>query len=122
MRAIAGCAALVPVILTIASSLTSRPGDGGLTPSPPFLSTVVLMATAVAIAVFGSHKIHELHERALEGRRIGQYRLGEILGFGGMGAVYMAEHVLLRRTCAIKLIRPERAGDPKTFKHAIRRA
>src|SRR5260370_27798236 len=29
-----------------------------------------------------------------------------------MGDVYLAEQVLLRRPCAIKLIRPERAGDP----------
>jgi serine/threonine-protein kinase len=30
--------------------------------------------------------------------------------------VYLAEHSLLRRPCAIKLIRPERAGDPATLK------
>src|SRR5205823_7777212 len=73
--------------------------------------TVILMATAVAIAVFGSHKIRQLHEKAHEAQRIGQYRLRQILGFGGMGAVYLAEHVLLRRPCAIKVIRPEQAGD-----------
>src|SRR6266849_2602875 len=32
-----------------------------------------------------------------------------------MGGGCMAEHVLLRRPCAIKLIRPDQAGDPKTL-------
>ncbi|MBV9124626.1 MAG: serine/threonine protein kinase [Planctomycetes bacterium] len=74
-----------------------------------------MMATAAVIAVFGSHKIRQLQEKAYEAQRIGQYRLKEVLGFGGMGAVYLAEHVLLRRPCAIKLIRPDQAGDPRTL-------
>ena len=28
------------------------------------------------------------------------------------GEVFLGEHLLLRRQCAIKLIRPEQAGDP----------
>jgi eukaryotic-like serine/threonine-protein kinase len=75
----------------------------------------IILATASAIAVFGSHKIRELHVKAHEAERIGQYRLKRILGFGGMGAVYLAEHVMLRRPCAIKLIRPDQAGDPRTL-------
>jgi serine/threonine protein kinase len=32
-----------------------------------------------------------------------------------MGEVYLGEHRLLRRACAIKVIRPEQAGDPTTL-------
>jgi eukaryotic-like serine/threonine-protein kinase len=32
-----------------------------------------------------------------------------------MGEVYLGEHTLLKRLCAIKLIRAEQAGDPKTL-------
>jgi serine/threonine-protein kinase len=108
-----GTLAALPVALMIAGSLLDA------TPGPYILSalpeTIILMAIAVAIAVFGSHKIRELHEKAHEAERIGQYRLKQVLGFGGMGAVYLAEHVLLRRPCAVKLIRPDQAGDPRTL-------
>jgi serine/threonine-protein kinase len=80
-----------------------------------FPETIIILATAAAIAVFGSHKIRELHEKAHEAQKLGQYRLKKVIGFGGMGTVYLAEHVMLRRQCAIKLIRPDQAGDPKTF-------
>ncbi len=43
---------------------------------------------------------------------IDQYVLKEKLGGGGMGEVFLAEHRLLKRPCAIKLIRPELAKDP----------
>jgi eukaryotic-like serine/threonine-protein kinase len=66
--------------------------------------------------VFGSHKIRELHQKAHEAERVGQYRLKRVLGIGGMGTVYLAEHVLLRRPCAIKLISPHQAGDPRALR------
>jgi tRNA A-37 threonylcarbamoyl transferase component Bud32 len=42
---------------------------------------------------------------------MGQYLLKEKLGEGGMGQVFLAEHRLLKRLCAIKLIRPEKANE-----------
>lgn len=42
---------------------------------------------------------------------LGPYVLKEKLGAGGMGEVYRAEHQLMKRTCAIKLIHPEQAED-----------
>jgi hypothetical protein len=73
------------------------------------------MAIAAWLALYGSHKIGTLRRQAYEARQLGQYRLMHRLGFGGMGEVYLAEHVFLRRPCAVKLIRPERAGDPKNL-------
>ncbi len=71
-----------------------------------------MMAIAAVIAIFGSYKISSLREEAEEARKLGQYTLKQKLGSGGMGEVYLAEHLLLRRPCAVKLIRPEQAGDP----------
>jgi serine/threonine-protein kinase len=76
---------------------------------------VILLTIAVLVAGFGSYKILELHERAFEARKLGQYSLKEKLGAGGMGEVYLGEHILLRRPCAIKVIRPDRAGDPRNL-------
>lgn len=73
-------------------------------------------ALAVAIVVFGTARIENLRQQAAQARKLGQYVLGEKLGAGGMGEVYRAEHVLLRRPCAVKLIRSERAGDPKNLR------
>jgi serine/threonine protein kinase len=46
-----------------------------------------------------------------------RYRILKKLGEGGMGAVYLAEHKLMNRTVALKLIRSELAAQP----HLIQR-
>lgn len=62
-------------------------------------------------AIFGAHTINALRAEAREARMLNQYRLGRRLGGGGMGEVFLAEHQMLKRPCAIKLIRQERSGD-----------
>jgi serine/threonine-protein kinase len=47
---------------------------------------------------------------ALLGRQIGPYRLLERLGAGGMGTVYSAEHTLIERKVALKVLSPELAA------------
>jgi serine/threonine-protein kinase len=75
----------------------------------------ILMLTAFAVAVFGSYRLQVLQAQAFEAQQLGQYRLKLRLGQGGMGEVYLAEHLLLRRPCAVKLIRPAQALEPTTL-------
>jgi hypothetical protein len=44
--------------------------------------------------------------------RLGAYRIDRVLGEGGMGFVYEANHEVLRRRTAMKFLRPEYASVP----------
>jgi serine/threonine-protein kinase len=61
----------------------------------------------VGVAVVISHVVTKLGQQVARAREMGSYRLGELLGRGGMGEVYTATHRMLARPAAIKLIRPE---------------
>lgn len=54
-------------------------------------------------------------EKLLQGKHkgffLGKYRLLSLLGKGGMSSVYLAEHVLMRRRCAIKVLPAKRVND-----------
>ena len=61
----------------------------------------------VGVAVVISGVVTRLGQQVSKAREMGSYRLGELLGRGGMGEVYLAHHRMLARPAAIKLIRPE---------------
>ncbi len=88
---------------------------------PPSPQVVFLLGTPVLgalIAVSFSVVVFQLSERVAVARRIGSYRLLERLGVGGMAEVWRAEHRMLARPAAVKIIRrsvlvdhgPEDAG------------
>jgi eukaryotic-like serine/threonine-protein kinase len=52
----------------------------------------------------------------------GKYRLLELLGVGGMGAVYLCEHAFMKRLVAIKVLPIEKLKDPSNLERFYREA
>ena len=73
-------------------------------------------ATALAGALVKSGAITEWQsDKLLQGRHkgfiLGRYKLLSLLGAGEMSAVYLAEHVMLERRCAIKVLPGNKVKD-----------
>jgi tRNA A-37 threonylcarbamoyl transferase component Bud32 len=106
--------AVIPLAVYAATWLSLPESRRSAFPLFELFAMARVMAAAVAIAVFGSHKLTTLGQQASAARHLGKYRIKRRLSVGGMGEVYLAEHRLLNRTYAIKLIRPEIAANPTT--------
>ncbi len=59
---------------------------------------------SAVLAVLPSKIIAHLSRKVSRARQLGSYRLVELIGQGGMGQVWKAEHQLFARPAAIKLI------------------
>jgi eukaryotic-like serine/threonine-protein kinase len=68
-------------------------------------SNILFVMIGAAMAIYGAFVLNGLRTQLHVARRFGQYQLGRKLGEGGMGEVYLAEHKLLKRPCAVKLIK-----------------
>jgi serine/threonine-protein kinase len=63
------------------------------------------------LAVAPARLVYRLGRQIRAARALGSYQLVELLGKGGMGEVWRGQHMLLARSAAIKLVRPEMLGD-----------
>jgi serine/threonine-protein kinase len=82
-------------------------------PVLPLVETLVLFMPNYAcalVATVPSHAFQRWGRKLKEARELGSYQLVELLGRGGMGEVWRAQHQLLARSAAIKLVSPEVLG------------
>jgi serine/threonine-protein kinase len=106
-------AASISVAMNPLGMLISRVRNHG---APGSLRDLVLMHypdfMLVGVALVISRVMTQLGRQVRKEREMGSYQLTELLGRGGMGEVYRAQHRMLARPAAIKLIRPEALGAP----------
>ncbi len=86
-----------------------------------FLGFLVVAIVAVLVSAAGSLIIYDLRRAADAAQQLGIYRVRGLIGEGGLGEVYLAEHLLLRRPTALKLLRPDRlsADNLVRFEHEV---
>jgi hypothetical protein len=75
-----------------------------------FIHIALPYLLVVLIAYVGARVVYGLGTQLKRARELGSYRLIHRIGHGGMGDVWLAQHRLLVRPAAIKLMRPESFG------------
>jgi serine/threonine-protein kinase len=106
----------------LVSMIAYASGRPALSPTMAFLHYLPNYICAF-VARVPSHIFAKLGHRLREAQELGSYQLIELLGRGGMGDVWRAEHRLLARSAAVKLVRPEvlGAGTEADMRMVLRR-
>jgi serine/threonine protein kinase len=98
-------APLALLLLDLAGKVVTNPDA--------YVQVTVHSAFAIGFAYTGARIVYGLGREVTVARELGSYRLVERLGQGGMGEVWRADHRLLARSAAIKLIRPSVTADAR---------
>ena len=108
---LAALASVSAVPVVYAAAMTT--GNAFFLPNPMqfFFGLVFPYLLVVVLAYVGARVVYALGAEVSRARELGSYRLVERLGEGGMGEVWKAQHRLLARPAAIKVIRPTLTGD-----------
>lgn len=111
--AISLTAALLSFGLAIGTHLrgAAPPHDDGLTLFDLGSNLGMWLVVVVVVSTVASWVLFGLRKQVSEARQLGQYTLVEKVGQGGMGEVYRAQHAMLRRPTAVKLLPPDQAGE-----------
>ncbi|QDV70440.1 Serine/threonine-protein kinase PknB [Rosistilla carotiformis] len=72
-----------------------------------FAAIGVLILGSIGFIIYSARYMARMRRQASNVQNVGPYALGRLLGEGGMGQVYLAQHALLKRPTAVKLLHPE---------------
>jgi tRNA A-37 threonylcarbamoyl transferase component Bud32 len=112
------CAVAFPITLFLAEMLG--------TPRPSPSNVVLLMGSVIvsaALALIAARIVSLLSEEVTKARKavkdMGSYHMVEELGRGGMGEVWRAEHRMLARPAAIKIIRADNLRESNAERRRV---
>ena len=118
---VVGTLAAVPVLtaLGLAYANPQAPGLGGVATSGRVFEGILVLAVAAGLAVVVAHVSDQYLGLARTTRVTLRYLLKRRIGQGGMGEVWLAEHNLLARPAAVKLIRSDAVASKSPEKAAL---
>jgi hypothetical protein len=87
-----------------------------------FASNYIFVIASSFIGMVSGHTAWSAQEQLYRARRVGRYRLQAPIGKGGMGDVWLAWDLSLRRNIALKILRVAAAPDSETVKRFEREA
>ena len=117
---LAGLASVSAVPVVIGFMVAAQRTTFSPAPTQFFFWIVFPYLLSTMMAYIGAHVVYSLGKAVSEARELGSYRLVERLGQGGMGEVWRAQHRLLARPAAIKLIKPA-PGEVGDSEEMVRR-
>src|SRR5262245_28364177 len=91
----------------LAAYVDKRRRDDTLPPEPRKLAALLIRE-----GLLTTFQAEQFLQGKYKGFHVGGYRLIERIGAGGTGTVYLAEHEVMKRRAAIKILPPQLAGDP----------
>jgi serine/threonine protein kinase len=90
--------------------------------SEPLESPSALATRMQADGLLTPFHVEQLMKGKHRGFFLGKYKLIDRIGFGGMGQVFLCEHVSMRRRAALKVLPPDRTDNPYSRERFLREA
>jgi serine/threonine-protein kinase len=110
--------AAYPALVLVAKRLVPEVGafwdaQGGDALRHALVDQPIAVAVLAWVSVFITHTLYAMRRELHAASRVGNYLIEGELGKGGMGKVYRAEHAMIRRPTAVKVMEADPARRPE---------